>query len=211
MKLENLYKKEMHKLDPTFKRFAWDDKWAYAHWCAQTYFFVSHSTRLLSLVAAHTKTTDRSGIHHRFLKHSIEESGHEKVMLKDLQTINYKIEDFQELHETKNFYQPQYYLIQYIHPISFLGYVLCLEGIAVQQAEFLAQQVTKAHGPKAAAFIKLHGGEDPSHLKKAFELIESLSKNEIDLIQENLSRSCSTYASILNRISFLSQKKKDVA
>ncbi len=211
MKLENLYKSEMQQLDPIFDNFIWTDPWAYAHWCAQTYFFVSHSTRLLSLVAAHTKTEDRSGIHHRFLKHSIEESGHEKVILRDLQAINCKIEDFQELDETKNFYQPQYYLIQHVHPSSFLGYVLCLEGIAVQKAASLSQRITKTYGPKAATFINLHAGEDPSHLKKAFELIESLSANEVELIKENLARSCATYTAILNRISFLSQKKKGAA
>ena len=211
MKLESLYNSEMQGIDPLFDHFAWTDPWAYANWCAQTYFFVSHSTRLLSLVAAYTKIEDPSGIHHRFLKHSVEESGHEKVILRDLQSINYKIENFQELSETKNFYQPQYYLIQHVQPSSFLGYILFLEGLAVQQADRLSQIITKTYGSKAATFINLHGGEDPSHLKKAFELIATLPASEVEIIKENLSRSCATYTTILKQISFLSQKKKEAA
>lgn len=197
MNIEDVYKFEMNKLNALAAKMPWQDKKFYANWCAQTYYFVNHSTRLLAMVAAYVPPTGPQGVHQRFLKHAMEESGHETMAKKDVKKLGFELNQFKELTETKNFYQSQYYSIQHIHPASFFGYILCLEGVAVEQAGVVAEKVKNYHGKDIARFLDVHAGEDPAHLDKAFQSLKELDSGVQKLVMENFVRSCENYAHIM--------------
>lgn len=198
--IKNEFEKIMNQATEIFKFFPWENKMAYALWLNQTTHFVSYSTRLLSLTASRFDLSQNT-LHHRFIEHCAEESGHERLSMKDIQNLGFKEEDLTVFPSTNAFYQVQYYWVEHVHPVSFFGYLLFLEGLAVTQGATVIDRIVKAHGPKAAAFLKVHASEDEDHLAKAFSLVEHVTSVEEKYIIDNLKISGQLYFSFLNEIS----------
>ena len=62
------YKKYLQPLVEINSSINWGNKYIYACYLAQTYYYVSHSTRLLASAASRF-TQEESHFHRRFLKH----------------------------------------------------------------------------------------------------------------------------------------------
>jgi len=122
------------------------------------------------------------------------------MLARDLKALNYSVSDFPELPETASLYQVQYYWIDHVNPISFFGYILCLEGIAVQRGKEIYSTVCKFHGEKAGLFLKVHANEDIEHLAKALSELERCTAEEKSLVLENLKLSRSLYCNMLTAI-----------
>lgn len=193
------FEEKMREITQTFKQFPWDDKMFYGNWLAQTYYYVQHSTRLLALSAARFDISQDKQ-HKRFLMHLREETGHEKMATNDLKHLNLTAHQFPQLHSTASFYQTQYYWIQNVSPITFLGYILALEGMAVYSGPYIHQVVSQVFGKKASVFVSVHCTEDEDHLPKALNLLSELTSTEIDWIYENFCLSCDNYISMLNQV-----------
>lgn len=178
----------------------WEDKMFYAQWLAQTTYFVRHSTRLLTLCAAHCNEKQMH-LHHRFISHAAEEKGHEKLSLMDLHHLGFNIDDIAEKNATMSLYQPQYFWIQFQGPTSFLGYIFCLEIIAKEAGPLLYPKIEEAYGPKATHFIRVHSEEDEDHVEKAFLILNDFTPSDIENVLKNLQQSCENYLNMLSSCS----------
>ncbi len=178
--------------------FPWEDKSAYACWLAQTYFYVCQSTRLLALAASRFDV-DQHPIHLRFLEHLREEHGHEHLAIRDLKGLGFDIKQFTEFPETSAFYQTQYYWLEHKDPISFFGWILCLEGLAVREGKTVHERVSKAHGKNCAHFLKVHAQEDIDHVEKAKKMVASVDDKQAQIIQQNLRESRVFYQHMLSQ------------
>lgn len=182
----------------------------YANWLAQTYYFVRHSVRLLNLSAGLTPF-ELQFFHQRAQEHADEEKGHEILAVNDLKSLGYHPSDFKELAATQSLYQCQYYAIQNLHPLSFLGYVLFLETLPVVMGYDLVTQLQNLYGPKAVSFVKVHAQEDPSHVQKLIEVINQLDQRTLSLIKRNLVLSSSLYQNMIRELLVESQGLVQVA
>lgn len=174
----------------------WSNKYFYAEWLAQTAHFVKHSTRLLTLAAAHCND-EQTTFHNRFIPHAAEEKGHDKLATMDLKNLNLDFKNFPEATATQSLYQPQYYWIQFKSPLSFFGYILCLEVIAKNAGSFICSQTTQSFGPKASHFIRVHAEEDEQHVEEALKMIADISGPEEGYILQTLAQSCDNYVKMI--------------
>jgi len=62
---------------------------------------------------------------------------------------------------------------------------------------FYEQRIAGAHGPKCAAFLKLHAAEDVDHLEKALEFLADVPAGERAFIEKNLVQSTHAYIGVL--------------
>ena len=199
MQLTSTYKKLIERTKEVIEATDWSNKQSYGNWLAQTYYFVRHSTRLLALSAA-CCSQDDSEYHWRLVEHTSEEKGHEIQALQDLKALGFQLTDFSEEHPTAAFYQTQYYQIQHVDPLAFFGYILCLEGLAVEAGEFIYDTAKSSHGAKCTRFLKLHVGEDPDHLEKAFASIASIEPSRLRNVEVSMTLSFYFYDQILKSI-----------
>jgi hypothetical protein len=195
--MKEFIQNELVQYERSFRDFPWDSKTAYQNWLAQTYRYVSHSTRLLVLAASRFSVGNDT-LHYRFIQHAGEESRHEILASRDLEYLGYSVDSIPEYSSTSGFYQSQYYWIEHVSPISFFGYILFLEAMAVKQAGYAYQIVDKSHGPRAGNFLRVHSEEDPDHLEKAFEMLKGITQAEEKMIQANFSVSAGLYAGLLH-------------
>lgn len=196
MSLEKLARQETAKTKDIILGYPWEDPRAYAMWLAQTYYMVSHSTRLVALAGAYVPVGNES-LHGRFVDHSKEERGHQKVCISDMKALGYELADFPTTMQAQAMYQIQYYWIQFRGAASFFGYTLALECLAEEFGPELASKVLKAHGPRASMFLKLHSEDDQEHTESAFREIEKLSPIDAQAAKENLILSSEIYRSML--------------
>ena len=200
--------REVEALNAVTRKFPVHEKAVYGDWLAQTYYFVSHSTRLLTSAATRLALSQNE-LHWRFLEHTREERGHDQLALKDLRNLGFEISEFPELPATQAFYQTQYYWIEHLNPLSLYGYILILEEFAVGGGVSLCDRAIQHHGEKATQFLKLHVREDIEHVKKAYGQLAKLTLEGQDLIMKNAKLSAHLYLSIYKGI--LRQHQKDVA
>jgi hypothetical protein len=198
MSIEKDLKIILNKYQTKYSTSIFRNKENYAQWLAQTYFFVRHSTALLGFAMPHLKNDD---LRHHFEQHLAEEKRHDLILLKDLERLGYKIEDFKEHCLTKAFYQGQYFRISFNSGTSLLGYILLLEGLAVSWGQAVFEDIKDVH-KGSSLFLKVHAEEDPHHLDGAIKTILSLSKAEQDMIHENLLCSDELYESMIQKIFF---------
>ncbi|NUM57240.1 MAG: iron-containing redox enzyme family protein [Bdellovibrionaceae bacterium] len=207
--MKSILNQEIEKIKNSYTLEHFRNKEFYTEWLAQTYFFVRHSTRLLNLSAALTPF-ELQFYHLRANEHAHEERSHEKLIDLDLKSFGTKIENFKELPSTKSFYQTQYYHIQHVHPLSFLGYVLVLETLAITLGKELVPIVEECHGKKTSAFLRLHAQEDIEHIDSLMKVFDALPRSLTELIAENLTQSAFLYRDIIKNISdekLISNKK----
>ena len=165
----------------------WESPEGYANYLAQTYYYVSQSSRIMSIVAGYLPQ-EHEETHKTILQHASEERGHQFAALKDLERLGYKIENYPELAETRMFWEPQYYKAQ-SSPLDFYGYALMLEGTAVLAGPKILSIVEKSHGNKSCGFLRLHCEEDPAHLDMLFNLFKKYNEIELAGIKENCEQS----------------------
>ena len=182
-----------------FESLPWENKEFYADYLAQSYFYVSHSTRLLARSMSYFQT-DRDDLFSRFAKHISEENKHERVATSDLKSLGLSIEQFKEHGITNAFYSSQYYNVDQTKGIGLLGYILYLEGICVYSFSDVMKRLESTYGHKSTKFLRLHTEEDPDHLKSAFAEIEKISKEEQAHIWKNFENTKELYCNILKTI-----------
>jgi hypothetical protein len=195
-KVKQELKRQLDVTGPLILNFPWENARSYADWLVQTYHMVCHSTRLVALAGAHCKI-ENAELHARFVDHSKEERGHDKVAIADLSKLGYKVDDFEQKYQSACMYQIQYYWIQFVDPVAFFGYTLALEALASNFGPQLHQKVLAAHGPQASRFLKLHSEDDVEHMESAFEQINQLNEKQQVQVIENLKISSELYRDML--------------
>lgn len=165
----------------------------YGNFLAQTYYYVSHSTRMLAFGAGLMKRSEENHFR-RFIKHISEESSHEVLAERDLQDLGMKPTDFYHLPETHALWEPQYYKMLHEGPLSLMGYIIALEYFSCTHLPAVYKHIQDTHGTKAGRFIKLHAEEDPDHIQKAIELTSTLSPDLQETILVNIVQTAKTYS-----------------
>lgn len=190
------YVSSVNYMAKNYRHFPWSNKLAYAEYLAQTYYYVSHSTRLLAAAAARFSQADQA-FHRRFLKHTDEENSHELLALRDLQKLGYKLEDFPELPQTRTFYEIQYYKIEHCDPAALLGYILALETLAGRELQETKSKLLDFYGKDCVKFIQVHADEDPDHIQKALEVVDALSPERHSVIDQNMEQTAICFVALL--------------
>lgn len=188
----------------------WSNKHFYANWTAQTFYIVSHSTRLFSYAAARTPL-ERTDFHNRFLKHMTEEKGHENLASTDLKSLGFELIDFPELPSTAALYQTQYYWINEVSAYSFFGYLIALEGLAATVGAEVRQLLSQTHAANTTKFIKVHSEEDLEHIEEVFQWLDKMPKDQVGFVNTNLKRCVHYYGSMLKEIALAAQAFKQVS
>jgi hypothetical protein len=201
---------ELKKLAEAMSHFPWENKRAYADWCAQTYYYVCHSTRLLALASGHCAVADQP-LHRRFIDHLTEEKGHEKLASNDVKNLGLKLEDYPERPQTALFYQNQYYWLSRNDGKTIFGWIIALEGNAVYAGKPAFDRAIQSHGRGTASFLKVHSEEDVDHLQKAFDFVENFSESELLKAKKNLAQSIFLYVDILNSIAAEAKYQRSAA
>lgn len=198
---------EVKKVQTTVNQMNFQNISIYSNWLAQTYYFVRHSTRLLALSAA-LCPFELQGFHQRALDHAAEEKNHEKMLIHDLKHLGTNISDFPESPVTASFYQTQYYAIENIHPLAFLGYVSLLEMLPITVGLDLLPKIEATFGKNATSFLRVHSQEDVDHMKSLEGVLASLDISAQKVIEQNLKQATFLYCTMLSEIQQSNQVKK---
>jgi pyrroloquinoline quinone (PQQ) biosynthesis protein C len=177
----------------------WENREFYADFLAQTYYYVSHSTRLLALAISYFQI-DRDQLHNRFAAHIAEEKAHERLALNDIKKLGFELSRFPQLGHTRAFYESQYYKIERQEATSLLGYIVLLEEVSVQIGPKIYKRVSEAYGKQAASFLRVHVEEDPGHVEQAMSLIANLPLAQQDFVWINVNQTADIYMSIVQQI-----------
>ena len=205
--IESRFETTIRDTEEVFVSAPWHNVRFYSLWLAQTYYYVCHSTRLLASAAARFGV-ERDQLHVRFMQHMKEERQHEKLALKDIKNLGLSIENLIETSEISAFYKSQYFWIEHVDPISFFGYILCLEGLAVRKGGSVYKMVSEYHGERCANFLRVHAEEDPDHLEKAFMSLQNISPEHRDYVLRNLKESSDLYLAMMIKVIELSKSKR---
>jgi len=190
------------------EKFAWQDEATYANWLAQSFYYVSWTTRQLALASAKTKPGSEDTLHWRFIEEAKEEKKHELLALKDLKSLGYDLNMFPELPHTAFFYQSLSYMIENEHPVAILGFSLTLEGFAAKKAHIFYPQVLASHGQEASTFMRLHCELDVEHFNNALPHLENCPQHLLPIISRGIQLCTAIYCGILNDITMNQNAKK---
>lgn len=144
----------------------------YKGYLAQTYHFVKHTPCFLAVAASRFPfTPDMNVVRRRFLKHCLEEFGHEQLALRDYEALGgtqAELEQEPILTATTAMIAFHYYLAEHEDPIALFGMIYALEGIAQDEGGGVANALRASGIPeKALTFIATHGEVDVAHMKSA--------------------------------------------
>ena len=191
-----LMEQEVQSTREAIESYPWEEPVAYAQWLVQSYHIARYSTRLVAL-AGGLVSFELEKFHNRFVDHAREERGHEKLLVQDLKELGFTVESFPCNSGAAAMYQTQFYWIQLRSPVSFMGYVLALEGLSAAHGPGLYRRLLETYGPKATRFIRVHADADTGHVKLALATIEGLQDSERQAVSENLRLSSAFYRTML--------------
>jgi hypothetical protein len=197
--LNKAFREGITRLGEKFESMPWEEPEFYAHWLAQTYYLVVHTTRFLGLCASKLGP-DMDKDHQHTLEHIVLERGHDQLALSDIRAMGRKLESLPELHETASLYHSQYFWIERVGPMAHFGYSLCLEGLAAHVGMRVTERLAAAHGDKAVRFIRLHSIEDVDHFESGVASLDDIDPKNRDAVIKNLEHSCYMYSNMLDRI-----------
>ena len=195
MKMD-IIEKTVEKIQSQFNAINFEDKKTAAKWLSQTYYFVNHTPKMLAL--AYGACQDPR-LEKFIYNHFKGELGHDKLAYRDVESLGFKVSDFPELALTKAFYQSQYFFINFKNQISYLGYALFLESLAIHCGPKISERIEKQTGVKSV-FLKVHAEEDIDHVEDALNFINELPQEIRAIIEENFIQSSEIYSEILKHL-----------
>lgn len=196
----NLAKVVNKIIDPVLKtanEFNWDQPVAYANWLAQSFHLTKYTTRFAALSAGMVSIEDEA-MHMSAIHHLQDEIHHEKMAVRDIESLGFELASLPYLLETKLLIQAQYYFIGQA-PISHYGFVIFLEQLAAIAGPAVAERVITTHGKKCSHFLVAHADLDQKHAPQIIKMIETQARGskELGLVLENLVQTAELYDRIL--------------
>jgi len=179
--------------------FRWENADSYVSWMAQTLEYVTYTTRILALTGS-SFPLDKTALASRFIQHSTEEKGHEKMLYNDAKALGFNLAQMPTLPEAEAFHKSIYFWIYQNRPAVVMGWVILLEGFAVRNGDKVHARVEKAHGKKASTFLKVHTNEDPGHLEAAFGMLSAFSEKELEDVAHGLELYGKLYGNIFRAV-----------
>lgn len=178
--------------------FPWEDEEFYSRWCAQTFHLVAHTTRFLCFTAS--QFSFKYDEYHQFcLSHLREETGHELLALRDLESFEKDIRDYPASFEADTMIQNQYYWIQK-NPFTHFGFFWVLESISVSFVPQIIPRIQKAHGKGCTQFLDLHAAEDIQHVKSITNKVNAIPPEALEELADNIHQTGVLYSSMLTSL-----------
>jgi hypothetical protein len=196
---------QLNAMVKVFEKTPWRDRDMYGAWLAQTFYYVRHGTRMITLAASRFALTE-DPLHRRFIKHAAEETGHDVLALRDLQNLGRSVDQFPEFPSTSALYQTNYYLIEHVSPWALWGLLLTMEGLAVKIGPWLFNEIKQHHGEKPGSFVKLHAFEDIAHMAEAEKIMQNLPDSQRPLVVEQINHTRFHYCSMLEQCTKYAQQ-----
>ncbi len=185
----------------------WSRKETYGNWLAQTFYFVSHSTRLLTLAASRFDLRFDEQ-HTQLVQHAKEEKSHEKIARADLKALGLTLEELPELPATKAMYRSAYYLIERDHPMAIYGYVALLEVLSIKRGPALLEAAAENFGKNCTHFLRIHTEDDVEHIKMYEGLLASCEGPAQAAVAEAISCTGENFLRMLDEINAASRVRK---
>ena len=204
MTIEAKYKSVMKELEAMLS-YPWQDPAFYAAWLTQSYYYTSKSTRLLLMAAARCEM-NQPQLHRRFATHAGEEKGHDLLAIRDVKDLGYSVEQIGEFPITTAFYATQFHKIQSEPVDSFMGWILPLEGVAIEFGAKIRAKVKEGKSQLPSRFLDVHVDEDPDHMVSAFKVVEGLPKEKHAGLLQNMELTKDLYLSMLDECQKRSSK-----
>ena len=189
-------------LAQTFQEMPWTNKEFYKNWLAQSFYYTTHSTRMLAFAAGWSPAGEQN-YYRRSLAHIREEQSHDLIAVRDLEKLGSQREKYAELEICRSLWEPQFYKMQR-NPKILLGYILALENLAVMTFPKLNQVLQETYGKEACHFVRVHAEDDPDHVEEAVRQIEACTADEQEEILKNFNQTCVAYRLLLEEIKALS-------
>lgn len=167
--------KVLPKSEELITKLPWEEKEFYAQYLAQTFFYVSHSVKLLKYALERTKDAK---LKQHLAQHINEETGHEKWALSDLKNLGYDIKNFSELPSTQNLYSSIYEGIDRDGALAIVGYAMALESISASKGPEIGNRLKSTWGAKCSSFVASHGDKDQGHNQENIQLLDFFSNQD---------------------------------
>lgn len=175
---------------------SWGDRWLYANWLAQTFYYTRHATRVISWAAAKTPHS-HEWIHLKLIQHIQEEKNHEELANHDLKNLGFSMEQFPEQASTTAYYGTLFYLLEHVSSLSLFGYFSILEGLAINAGVKLNNYVESHYGKNTATFLKVHCKADVKHFEEDLAILEKFDENELAAIEKSVELSINLYKNLM--------------
>lgn len=150
----------------------------------EIYFYARESPQFFSAIPIHLRGRQRE-FTKKMLQHAASEAGHDRLALDDLKTLGASVETLpfeRPLPETSALIGFSFYLIEYLNPVSYLGFVFHLEYLPTHFGEQYAKGLLSAGIPPAAmTFIGEHVEADVGHNRLMADYVEHLLVTERDV------------------------------
>lgn len=186
--IENAWFEEMQRFNaaPAIRRLIAGEL-TVAHYGAllrEIYFYARESPQFFSAIPIHLRGRQRE-FTKQMLAHAVAEAGHDHLALADLKTLGVNIETIpfeRPLPETSALIGFSFYLIQYLNPVSYLGFVFHLEYLPTHYGEQYVKGLLRTGVPPAAmTFIGEHVEADVGHNRLMADYVEHLLVTERDV------------------------------
>lgn len=196
--VEKALKAAVKQMENGIEAYPFENEEAYAHFLAQTYYMVRHTTRILT-ISAGRMPLELNQFHQFYLHHLREENGHEQLALNDLEVLGWNIQDLPEAMHTQFIVQSQYYWLDR-SPFGAFGYAWCLECLAVRKGREVIQRVQPIHGSECHTFLQVHAEEDVDHIEENEMRARAIPANYYEKLISNIEQTGYLYPAILNEV-----------
>ncbi|MNJ93380.1 hypothetical protein D3C87_110600 [compost metagenome] len=197
-KIHQVFERESKKMIAAFIEFPWENEEAYAHWLAQSFYLVRHTTTYLCLTAGAMSYDNPE--HHSFLLHHLrEETNHEKLALNDQETLGWDLSQTPETFEAQMMMQSQYYFINK-SAFAHYGFFWLLEKMAAEAGPVVVQRLRKHYGDSCITFLDLHAHEDVEHSREIGEAVATFPKHVLTHVIRNMEQTGQLYCQMLKGI-----------
>ncbi len=150
----------------------------------EIYFYARESPPFFAAIQVHLRGAQREYIK-KMLQHASSETGHDQLALADLRALGVNTENIpneRPLPATSAMIGFSFYLIQYLNPISYLGFVFHLEYLPTHFGQQYAQGFVRAGVPmNAMSFLLEHNEADVGHNLLMADYVENLLLNQRDV------------------------------
>lgn len=155
----------------------------YASVLREIYFYSREDPQLQAFATAWFKGADRALVR-LFLKHAIAEVGHDQLALNDLTALGYDATLLRSgfpLPTTIALTSFPYWAVQFLSPVSYLGYLYFLEALPTTAGGDLIAALESAGIPgETMSFLREHATVDVAHIKLMGRYVSSLVQTEAD-------------------------------
>lgn len=150
----------------------------------EIYFYARESPPFFAAILVHLRGAQRAYTK-KMLEHASSETGHDELALADLRALGVNTENIpneRPLPATSAMIGFSFYLIQYLNPISYLGFVFHLEYLPTHFGQQYAQGFVRAGVPMhAMSFLLEHNEADIGHNLLMADYVENLLLNQRDV------------------------------